>query len=242
MNSADDFPLVLLAMHGVALGIGIVFMSWIFALRRRAHWLEQSAPPSAAPPALALFAPQRPTVWLAVRAATPEAVQSALGLGRCAPCSWSEGMSGNHEFFISPQVHGWVIVTGLGLPNPSDDVDAVFLFLVALSRTLGHVEFFYADRLANHHGWARVDEGCVTRAYAWAGETVWNQGGLTLSEIELGLKCSSYGDDFAALGEAEANFEKVPMLAARWSLDPAEVRNFSARQATGIAGGPAGVY
>jgi len=32
------------------------------------------------------------------------------------------------------------------------------------------------------------------------------------------------------------NFEKVPQLAARWSLDPARVKLNSFRQATGSAG------
>ena len=34
------------------------------------------------------------------------------------PCSWAEGLSGSREFFISPRVNDWVIVTGLGLPHP----------------------------------------------------------------------------------------------------------------------------
>lgn len=241
MNPEDSIPLMILAMHGVALGLGLVILSWMLALNRRARRLEVASP-VAQPVCFPIIISQRPPVWLAVRAATPEAVSSALGLSGCSPCSWSEGIAGNHEFFISPQLHGWVIVTGLGLPNPSDDVDAVFLFLVALSRKLGHVEFFYADRTGHHHGWARVDEGCVTRAYAWAGETVWNQGGQTLSEMELGMKCFGYGDEPAAAAEAQRNLEKVPLLAARWSLDPAEVRNLSVRQAIGIAGGPAGIY
>ncbi|HXJ71923.1 MAG TPA: hypothetical protein VNM37_03680, partial [Candidatus Dormibacteraeota bacterium] len=66
---------------------------------------------------------------------------------------------------------------------------------------------------------------CVTRAYAWAGETIWNQGAATLAESGLGMKCFGYGDD-ADIGfwrtreNAAANVEKIPRLAARWSLDP----------------------
>ena len=118
-------------------------------------------------------------------------------------------MAGGHEFFISPRVNGWVIVTGLALPSPDDDVDACFLFLTALSRKLGHVQFFHAEKFTHHHAWARVDDGCVTRAYAWAGETVWNQGAKTMPEIELGLKCFVYGDNSATNEIAETNFEKV---------------------------------
>jgi len=157
-----------------------------------------------------------------------------LGPNRSTLDSWSEGMAGRHEFFISPQTHGWVIVTGPGLPNPSDNVDACFHFLIGLSRRLGHVQFFHANGILHHHAWARIDEGCVTRAYAWAGETVWNQGAKTLPEIELGLKCFAYGENSATIENAEANAKKVPLLAARWSLDPAAINSRFVKHVTGI--------
>ena len=241
LSPTDYDSLVLLAMNGLALGVGVIILSWVWALHRRARRLAEAARHVHPPIPVVPRFPQRPLAWLAVRSATPEAVQAALGLSRFAPCPWTEGISGSHEFFISPPVHGWVIVTGLGLPNPTHDVDATFLFLLALSRKLGHVEFFYADRVLHHHGWARLDEGCVTRAYAWTGETVWNQGGQTLSEIELGMKCSGYGEPAAAFTDTAENFEKVPLLAARWSLDPAEVRAQFLQQAIGIAGESAGM-
>ena len=123
-------------------------------------------------------------------------------------------------------MNGWVIVSGPGLPGPGEDVDECFRFLLGLSRKLGHVQFFYAEPFSAHHAWARLDDGCVTRAYAWTGETVWQQGALTMTERELGLKCFNYGDEAGnglwISGEAvAANVEKVPRLAARWSLDPA---------------------
>ena len=228
--------LLLLGVLGLALGLIFTILGWMLAVHRR-----QRMDHKIFAPALNFFpfhspAINRPGCWLAVRSVSPEAVKMALGLNRAAPCSWEEGLAGGHEFFISPRVHGWVIITGLGLPNPSDEVDATFLFLTALSRQLGHVQYFYANRLMHHHGWARLDDGCVTRAYAWAGETVWNQGTETLPEIEIGLKTFAYGDEGGTILDAETNFEKVPSLAARWSLDPAEVRLNSIRQATGIAG------
>jgi hypothetical protein len=227
---------MLLAILGVALGIGFIILGWMLAVHRR-----QRSERIITTPVLNFFpfppmAPQRPSSWLAIRSASTEAVKEALGLNRAAPCSWEEGLAGGHEFFISQRVHGWVIVTGLGLPSPGDDVDSCFHFLTAMSRKLGHVQYFHAGRLMHHHAWARLDEGCVTRAYAWTGETVWNQGAETLPEVDIGVKTFAYGDHSATILDAETNFEKVPLLAARWSLDPAEVRLNSARQATGIAG------
>jgi len=227
-------PLVIL--NALALGIGLMVLVWMVFIHRR-----QRQDQYALANVLNFFpyngnVPNRPSCWVAVRSASPEAVKMALGLNRASPCSWEEGLAGGHEFFISPRVNGWVIVTGLALPNPSDDVDATFLFLTALSKQVGHVQFFYASRLMHHHAWARLDDGCVTRAYAWTGETVWNQGGETLPEVEIGMKTFAYGEHTATILDAETNFEKVPRLASRWSLDPAEVKLHSIRQATGIAG------
>ena len=231
----DQFVLIILP--GIALGIGLFILGWMVAANRRARREQKSFAEAFNFFPLKTDAPPRPACWLAVRSVSPETVKAALGLNRAAPCSWVEGLAGSHEFFISPRVHGgWVIVTGLGLPNPSDDVDACFLFLTALSRKLGHVQFFYAEKFSRHHGWARLDDGCVTRGYAWTGETVWNQGAKTLPESEAGLITFNYGENSATILDAEINFERVPQLAARWSLDLAEVKLDSTRQSIGLAG------
>jgi len=137
-------------------------------------------------------------------------------------------MTGGHGLFIGPPVNGWIIVTGSGLPNPGSDADECFRFLTELSRKLGHVQFFQAERVLHHHAWARVENGAVKRAYAWAGETVWNQGSKTADEEELSMKCFGYGEHPSAASWAAAewtatNVAKVPLLAARWSLDPARI-------------------
>ena len=143
-------------------------------------------------------------------------------------------MTGEHQFFISPRVNGWVIVTGVAIPTPDEDVDECFHFLISLSRKLGHVQFFYGEKYFYHHAWARLDEGCVTRAYAWAGETVWNQGAKTVPEIELGVKCFAYGE-LCPPAIARKNTEKVSQLAARWNFDPASVDERTLNQAVGVA-------
>jgi hypothetical protein len=97
-----------------------------------------------------------------------------------------------------------------------------------LSRKLGHVQFFQADPLLQHHAWILTESGRVVRAYAWAGAVVWNQGMKTSAEIALGVKCFAYGEtpaasDWTVADFLVANVEKVPHLARRWSLDPAEI-------------------
>jgi hypothetical protein len=237
LGQSDYISMILLAMQSVAIIIGLVILGWMLTVHRRARRDQKSFVDALGLLPMRPETPPRPTCWLAIRSVSTEAVKAALGLNRAAPCSWVEGLAGSHEFFISPRVHGgWVIVTGLGLPNPSDDVDATFLFLTDMSRKLGHVQFFYAERFSRHHAWARLDDGCVTRGYAWTGETVWDQGAKTLPETAAGLKTFRYGEYAATILDAETNFETVPQLAARWSLDPADVKLDSSRQSIGLAG------
>lgn len=230
---------MMLAVHMLALVIACTFCVGIYVARRRAKLLRKIGQTPIVP-SQTIF-PQRPTTWLAIRAASTEGVQAALGLSRFSPCSWSEGMTGEHEFFISPRVNGWIIVTGVAIPTPADDVDECYHFLMSLSRKLGHVQFFHAEKSQYHHAWARLDEGCVTRAYAWTGGTTWNQGTKTMPETELGLKCFAYGD-VCHPGVAKLNMEKVSRLAARWNFDPAAVDERSLNQAVGVAGELPKVY
>ncbi len=236
----DTVVIWLLMVTMLGLAVACLFCVGIVVRRRTPLQLQSTVRPEPKVPLRTIF-PQRPVCWLDIRTASPERVQAALGLSRLAPCSWSEGMTGEHEFFISPRVNGWVIVTGLAIPTPDDDVDECFHFLISLSRKLGHVQFFHAEKFLYNHAWARLDDGCVTRAYAWTGETVWNQGAKTMSEIELGLNCFGYGDPCAP-SIAARNAEKVSQLAARWNFDPAAVDERFLGKAIGVAGEVPRIY
>jgi hypothetical protein len=238
VNQVNEISLALLVMFGFVLGLGTVALVWLLAMHR---WIRATglAPQPVEPfPAFQLAFAPRPAIWLAVRSLDRKAVQTALGLDHFAPCSWVGGMTGGHGFFIGPPVNGWIIVTGSGLPNPDSDVDECFRLLTELSRKLGHVQFFQAERVLHHHAWARVENGIVKRAYTWAGETVWNQGAKTTEETELSMKCFGYGEhpsaaSWAAAEWTAANVAKVPLLAARWSLDPARIDGSLRKQVAG---------
>jgi len=184
-----------------------------------------------------------PSRWLAIRSTDPEEVQAALGLLRPRPCTWEEGLSAAQarRLFISPPVDGWILVMGSGLPEPAHDVDKSFHFIMALSRKLGCVQFFSANRAVHHHAWVQANRGRIQRAYAWAGKTLWNQGRLTESEVALRLKCFDYAEAaersyFAQIHPSVLNTERVPLLAARWSVDPASISARLPGESQGIAG------
>jgi hypothetical protein len=201
---------------------------------------NEKAPETPPCPHLAL---KRPNCWLAVKNRNLLAVQGALEVGDPKPCSFVEAFSNNFEqrLFISPPVSGWILVMGMALPDPSDDVDACFRFMLELSRKLGHVQFFCANTMLNQHAWVQADSGRILRGYAWAGKTLWNQGAVTQAEKDLQMKCYDYAEvaEGVPFGQPEAcvtNPDKVHLLAARWSVDPDDLDDRLIEQGWGIVG------
>ncbi len=170
-----------------------------------------------------------PDAWVAIKSRNLYAVQRALSLHNPQPCSWLEGFTNADKLFVSPPVKGWILVTGLGLPRPRQDVDACFCFMLDLSRKLGEVQFFSAHRTLHYHAWVKARNGRIVRAYAWAEATLWQQGTPTRAETALDLRCFGYAERCPEISSnfdavVNANLEKVPLLAARWGLDPAVVQ------------------
>jgi hypothetical protein len=233
--------MILLALFSLALSIGI---GVVVLVVRQANWKDPKPKSDRAdcPFSKSCFV-RRPDCWLAIKSRSVLAVQTALGLHNAKPCSWIEGFMSDRKLFIAPPVKGWILVMGSGLPDPSDDVDSCFRFITALSRQLGHVQLFSTNRVVNHHAWVHARSGRVIRAYAWAGKTLWHQGRRTAAEGELGLKCFDYHEtaERPLFGQPDilaANAEKVPLLAARWSLDPAKIEEAFLEKERGVAGEP----
>jgi len=217
--------LLMLIPFAVVLGIGTFF---IYCAWRRANLLDSETSGGTFTTPSCFATVEQPGRWLAVKAVNPAVVQAALRLHHPTACSWEEGLAEarDDKLFISPPISGWILVVGSGLPEPAEDPDRCFHFLTALSRKLGHVQFFSVSRVVNYHGWVLLDKGQVYRAYAWAGETLWNQGPVTAAEKDLNMLCLEYASDrnpFSMREALSANSEKVNQLAARWSIDPAAI-------------------
>lgn len=250
MNTWDLIPALLLALS-LALTAGTAIVILVAHIRRRRQY-------AAAPEITLHIDPlnsltphtfsHRPNTWVAVRSRNLSQVQSALGLSNPHPCTWIQGLTSEQKLFIAPPIDGWILITGCGLPDPADDVDVCFRFLLDLSRKLGHVYFFSANPVVGSHAWARAEAGRIVRAYAWAGQTLWNQGVKSQTEIDLGLKCFRYFEEaatpvlFEQSDTVSSNVEKVPQLAAQWSIDPAAIDERTLDQACGIAGEPSRLY
>lgn len=166
-----------------------------------------------------------PTRWLAVKSSNTTHLRAALSL-RGPIVSWAEAMSRARErtLFLSQPVEGWTLLVGGALPDPTADVDALYRFLVELSRETGEVQFFSLDRVLGFHGWARLRDGRVLRGYAWGGDVLWNEGRVTLDERLLGLRTMEYGEEaepamYGQIPFESTNSERVPLLARRWGID-----------------------
>lgn len=170
---------------------------------------------------------QVPSRWLAIRSSNTSLVRELLGVAEEVAVPWSEALSRAREasLFVSGPVDGWTLVVGGRLVDPVGDIDALYRSLHRLSRELGEVHFYSADRVLHFHSWARFDDGRATRAYSWAGETQWNEGRPTLEERLLGLRCRAYCEEaepvrFGEVAPEVHNTERVVLLARRWSVDP----------------------
>jgi hypothetical protein len=226
-----------------ALVVGVAMMGFVGALNKRRRLLRNESTDGSNDHMVIPFLFDRPSRWLAIKCNNLTRVERALGLHNAAPCPWTEGFGkvSESKLFVSPPVHGWVIVVGQGLPDPSDDIDGLFHFLLKMGKELGTVQYFSADRVFHHHTWVRIEEGEVIRAYSWADETLWNQGPVTAAEKALEMKCYDYGEaplpfPFSTRECNANNCEKLMQLASRWSIDPMALNSHNLRASFGIAG------
>ncbi len=236
--------MVLLSM---AVILGTFLVCLVNYLLRQKRKLELSRQSSATDGIILEERPQpflieRPSRWVAIRSSNLLTVQTTVGLHDPVPCSWNEAFARlqDQRMFISAPVQGWILLFGHALPDPSDDVDECFCFLSRLSRELGQVQFFSANRALSHYGWVKADHGKIVRGYAWGGQTLWNQGKLSFAEQMLGIKCRDYGQapDTSAWRDDvhAANAEKVSALAARWSVDPLSLTQQHFKNRLGVTG------
>ena len=250
VSELDFIPVMLLALFAVAVASGttVVLIARHCQRKLRRELAVVEAPLEWTPDndSAPVFL-QRPVSWLAIRGRNVQAAQAALKLHNPIPCTWREGLISGEKLFIAPPLKGWILIIGWGLPEPDDDVDVCFRFLLEMSRKLGRLQFFHAHRALGHHAWVRAEAGRIVRAYAWAGKTLWNQGAKTSAEQELGMKCFPYFESpeptvFGQTDLLAANTEKVPLLAEKWSLDPGGIDERLFAHTCGIAGEPSRLY
>lgn len=219
----------LLASLSTVIGVLIAFMM-LYRRERRRHGalgVTTASPELVARGQRRPFPFPWPGRWMAIHGATPDRIREAFR-GKVSPySSWADALLRCRErtVFVSPSVDGWSLVVGANLPDVFQDVDRAFHRLRELGDALGTIQYFSTDRVVHSHAWVRIDQGQVTRAYAWAGSTLWNEGRVSLEERLLGLRCREYGEEsepvpFGEVSPESHNADRLVLLARKWSVDP----------------------
>ena len=225
----QTLALLLLGCFLGVIGVGALF-AWLIqqhnrqqrALRRANRGLDQLTNLTSARNRVLPY--PLPTRWIAIRSSNTSFLREFFGLRTAVPWSGALSRARERTLFLSPPVNGWTLLIGAAIPDPAQDIDAVFRVLHRVSKEIGEVQFFGLDRVLNFHAWARFRNGRAVRAYACAGEVLWNEGWVTLEERLLGIRCRGYGEEVPVLRYGEmppeqVNTERVPLLARRWSVD-----------------------
>lgn len=232
-SPADDAVVYLLLLLGLKMlvlgGLCVVMLLFILKQRRLQESLRNRSLPARPDTAFKSFfsAPPR---WLAVQSTDARQILASLDIRNVKPCAWDDGINASRrqQVFLTPPINGWTLLIGPGLARWTDDPDTCYQFIRDFSSKIGLVQFFSQNQVVNHHSWILANHGDILRAYAWAGETVWNQGPLTAAEKQLGFVCFDYGerlarDESSQADPCPANTEMVHRLAGKWSVDPTTI-------------------
>jgi hypothetical protein len=189
------------------------------------------------------------TSWWAVRAASCEAVATALGLKPRRSANWASGVAASYRgwVFVTPPIGGWVLVTSRDLPDLIEHDPASLgegSPVSNLAARFEEVQCFVTHRVVEYHAWLRFQGGVCVRAYAYLGErgeTLINFGEDTPEEEELDY---NFDDDDSQLAEGDLGIippqvpgeDEVMALAALWSVSPVDLDPGTGGRGVGIVG------
>lgn len=190
--------------------------------------------------------------WLAVRSRDPRRVAEALGLMSVESANWRTGIGvvydpelAERRVFVSPPVNGWVFVVGMALPEPAGagSGDAFTPLLSGLGQSFVEVQYYATAPDRDFHGWARLIDGTIVRAFAVSGDDiVLNTGRTTKDERALGLKLFELKGVKGRRGDAGGELilhpteAHVMRLAGKWSIDPTTLGPASGSAGLGTVG------
>lgn len=175
--------------------------------------------------------------WYAIRTTDSLAVAKSFNLTDTHNANWRTGMEGAYAryYFVAPPVNGWTLVINSLMPDLSATDECNPLEVVnKLSKQYGEAYYFGTHRVVEYHAWIKSRNGVLIRAYGYlgeSGETIINEGELTIEEVDNGLL-------FTSLDVEEPDVpaeEDVIKMAKLWSISPL-MENSDYEAAVGIIG------
>jgi hypothetical protein len=183
--------------------------------------------------------------WLALDTRDTGAVATALGLRDARAATWAEGVGAAYQssVFVTPPLGDWTLAAGTARFPPARVEAFVKPLLERLSRQFGDAQYFGTHRDAELHLWARARQGRLVRGYGRLGGqglTLWDEGGPTAEERDLGLRVVA-GQSPAA---EQARDQQVTLpdggavlqLACLWSIDPTTLDEHFKEPVMGLLG------
>lgn len=180
--------------------------------------------------------------WLAIRGDSPQLVAHALGAEAVQACNWKSAAKaiygeGGRRVFISPPIHGWVLIAGNALPtlDVAERADQATSLMKTLGRTFEDVQYFATHRVVGYHAWARVLRGEIVRCFAYLGERgeILYESGVP-DVVEQALRKTNreeWKDESAEFSPSE---DDVMAMAGAWSIDPTQLEDLGLPASAGL--------
>ena len=172
--------------------------------------------------------------WFAIPTEDSAGVIRAFGFKNGMPANWATGVrtvySDLGHAFVTPPIDGWTLVVGLGLPSfDTEEMTREFLaFIDTVAASFPDFYYFGTHRVVDFHGWMRVSNGKIQRAYAYLGErgeTLYESGTKSDEEIALGF---NFFDERSQEASSEGYFGRedlrypnekdVVRISAAWTI------------------------
>lgn len=188
------------------------------------------------------------SIWFSVRSMDNRKVAETLGLSGVIKTNWESGRDfalENDCVFVTPQIDGWVLATGIDLPsgNTRPSFKRLKKKLTALSTEFGEAYFFAA--FMDYYCWAKAVDGKIDRLYAYDGNS---DGYFSIGEplgAERWYKLVDKTPD--EIPEEDQEYwereeitfpdpELVRKIAADWSIDPTKLKERRNLAGLGLAG------
>lgn len=183
--------------------------------------------------------------WLALDTRDTETVATALGLRDARAATWAEGVDAAYQssVFVTPPLGDWTLAAGTVLFPPDRVEPFVKPLLERLSRQFGDAQYFGTHRDAELHLWARARQGRLVRGYGRLGGhglTLWDEGGPTAEERDLGLRFVAEQSPAAEQVHNQQvtlpDESAVLQLACLWSIDPTTLDEHFKEPMNGLLG------
>lgn len=184
------------------------------------------------------------TVWIAIKAKNSCEVAQYIELDNQKEVNWIEGTIRAYEgdIFITPNLNGWIIIHGWGLPTPDSKFgsDETVALLNYLSGKFEEAYLFGNHRVSSVAFWGKSLKGKLKRLYVVAdgtGKVIGEPNSLELKWNLIDLsenKPNPNKDEWDKLkypGEDE-----VIEIAEYWSINPMEISKLENIEGKGITG------